>query len=69
METSCRACAAETAHCHGTLIRHWSGRPECTEDGCESPELTLHAFDIDCVAVSCGCDQPIGSGARWVSSA
>jgi hypothetical protein len=42
-------------HCHGTIIRHWLHRSECTEDGCTSPELLPHAFVVDCDAVGCDC--------------
>lgn len=44
-------------HCHGTLIRHWLHRSECTEDGCTSPELMPHAFVVDCDAVGCRCAE------------
>ncbi len=64
----CRECGSGAAHCHGTLIQHWSGRPECTEADCSSPELTLHTFVVDCDVVACECSQPIGSEARLASS-
>ncbi|BBZ36661.1 hypothetical protein MCNF_52660 [Mycolicibacterium confluentis] len=68
MGARCRACDADEAHCHGTLIVHGAGRPECTEDGCGTPELTMHTFVVDCDVVACECGQPIGSGARFASS-
>ena len=55
-------------HCHGTLIRHWSGRPDCTEEGCDGAELIVHTFVVDCEGLRCECAQPIGSGARLASS-
>jgi hypothetical protein len=55
MNTSCRDCRAGLDHCHGTIIRHSLRWSECTEEGCTSPELTLHTFVIDCDAVGCGC--------------
>ena len=51
----CRDCRAGLEHCHGTLIRHWLHRAECTEEGCTSPELMAHAFVVDCDAVGCRC--------------
>lgn len=57
MGTICRECAADLAHCHGTLIRHPGHRAECTEDGCAAPELFLHSLVVDCDAVGCDCFQ------------
>ena len=45
-------------HCHGTVIHHARHRSDCTEDGCETPEV-LHAFSIDCDAIGCRCAQVI----------
>nr|WP_170313135.1 hypothetical protein [Mycolicibacterium anyangense] len=59
MGMNCRDCVAGLAHCHGTLIRHSRHRAECTEDGCESPELILHGLVIDCDSVGCDCTQQI----------
>jgi hypothetical protein len=42
-------------HCHGTLIRHWLHRSECTDEDCAGPELVLHSFVVDCDAVGCDC--------------
>ncbi|MGO8962498.1 hypothetical protein [Mycobacterium sp.] len=53
--TNCRDCQAGLEHCHGTIIRHWLRRSECTEEGCTSPELFPHAFVVDCDAVGCDC--------------
>ena len=55
MSSECRDCLAGLEHCHGTVIRHASDRAECTEEGCETPEL-VHALRIDCDAVGCTCD-------------
>ncbi len=68
MSAVCRECAADLAHCHGTLIRHAGGRPECTDDSCSAPELTVHTYVVDCDVIGCECAQPIGSGARFASS-
>ncbi|MCX2933481.1 hypothetical protein ORI20_24720 [Mycobacterium sp. CVI_P3] len=57
MVRSCRECAAGLGHCHGTLIRHALHRAECTEDGCDTPELVFHTFVIDCETVGCTCVQ------------
>jgi hypothetical protein len=51
----CPDCRAGLEHCHGTIIRHWLHRSECTEDGCTSPESLLHTFVVDCGAVGCDC--------------
>jgi hypothetical protein len=55
--TDCRDCRAGLDHCHGTIIRHWLHRSECTEEGCTSPELMPHAFVVDCDAVGCDCAE------------
>ena len=55
MNAGCRDCRSGLDHCHGTIVRHWIRRSECTEDGCTSPELMPHAFVVDCDAVGCGC--------------
>ena len=51
----CRECQAGLEHCHGTLIRHWLHRSECTDEGCAGPELLPHTFVVDCDAVGCDC--------------
>ncbi|MCV7258905.1 hypothetical protein [Mycobacterium shimoidei] len=58
-DAGCRDCRAGLEHCHGTLIRHWARRAECTEDGCTSPELMAHAFVVDCDVAGCQCAEPI----------
>jgi hypothetical protein len=55
MSTGCRECQADWEHCHGAVIHHPGRRSECTQDGCESPEGSPHAFSIDCDAVGCPC--------------
>ena len=55
----CRECQAGLEHCHGTLIRHWLHRSECTDEGCTSPELLAHTFVVDCDAVGCGCTESV----------
>jgi hypothetical protein len=35
------------------------GRSECTEPGCDAPELLPHTFVVDCDAVGCGCGVEI----------
>jgi hypothetical protein len=54
MSNQCRDCRAGLEHCHGTVIRHVSYRPECTEDDCVTPEV-VHACSIDCDAIGCSC--------------
>jgi hypothetical protein len=67
MSEACRDCREGVAHCHGTAIRHWLRRSECTEAGCDDPDSGSHGFVVDCDAVGCGCGfdppglQPIGS--------
>ena len=51
----CRECQAGFEHCHGTLIRHWLHRSECTDEDCTGPELLPHTFVVDCEAVGCDC--------------
>ena len=53
--TGCRECRAGLEHCHGTLIRHWLHRSECTDEDCVGPELLPHTFVVDCEAVGCDC--------------
>ncbi|WP_260861203.1 hypothetical protein [Mycobacterium simulans] len=55
MSIGCRDCRAGLDHCHGTIIRHSVGWPECTEAECTSPELVAHSFVIDCDVVGCRC--------------
>ncbi|WP_081287628.1 hypothetical protein [Mycobacterium asiaticum] len=57
MSTGCRDCQAGLDHCHGTVIRHWLGRAECTDPACGAPELFTHTFVIDCDAVGCACAE------------
>jgi len=64
MSTCCRDCQAGLDHCHGTIVRHWMRRSECTEDGCTGPELAPHAFIVDCDAVGCGCTEAAGPPAH-----
>jgi hypothetical protein len=54
MAAECRDCLAGLEHCHGTVIHHALGRPECTEADCVTPEVA-HAFGIDCDAIGCAC--------------
>jgi hypothetical protein len=56
----CRDCVAGVEHCHGTVIRHAWHLVECTEDGCETPEV-VHAYSIDCDAIGCTCDVRIAA--------
>lgn len=59
MDNGCRDCRAGLEHCHGTIIRHALHRSECTEPDCAAPDLTPHAFVVDCEAVGCGCGEPV----------
>ncbi len=75
MGTTCRECEAGQGlgwvHCHGTLIRHWLGRAECTDQDCPDADLMAHSLVIDCDAAGCPCAQPIGSAADsagWAAS-
>ncbi len=54
MTIQCRECAAGLEHCHGTVIHHASEHLECTEAGCETPDV-VHALAIDCDAIGCTC--------------
>lgn len=59
MTFPCRECRAGLEHCHGTVIHHIRWRMECTEDGCETPEV-LHTFSVDCETIDCQCGQSAG---------
>ena len=61
MGAACWRCEAGWEHCHGTVIRHSLRHAECTDHGCPGAELVPHGLVIDCDAVGCACDQPIGS--------
>ena len=58
MSSECRECRAGLEHCHGTVIIHERYRSECTEDGCETPEV-VHTFRIDCEAIGCRCSLAV----------
>lgn len=53
----CPECAAESDHCHGTLIVHVDRTYECTDPGCTSLSLTRHRLTVECseIAPPCGC--------------
>jgi len=57
--SSCPDCGRDVDpyvdHCHGTLVVHSDRTLECTNAGCELPELLRHEFIIDCMAVLGGC--------------
>jgi hypothetical protein len=60
MSSECRECLAGLAHCHGTVIHHAYDRVECTEEGCETPEV-VHAFSVDCGAIGCTCSVQVSA--------
>ena len=53
--SSCPDCGRDVDpyvdHCHGTLVVHRDRTLECTNAGCDLPELLRHEFIIDCMAV------------------
>ena len=53
----CRECVAGSPHCHGTLIHHPGLAPDCTEPGCDHPEILLHSLTVDCDAIGCPCGE------------
>jgi hypothetical protein len=57
MSLQCRYCRDGWEHCHGTVILHVRRRAECSEDGCDGPEIVAHTLRIDCDAVDCACGQ------------
>jgi hypothetical protein len=63
MTDDCRRCAGDLAHCHGTVIAHAAGRPECTEPDCVTPE-SAHDLRIDCTAVACECGERVSPSGR-----
>jgi hypothetical protein len=54
MTIQCRECRDGLEHCHGTVILHVGFGAECTEPGCERPEVA-HAYRLDCEHVGCRC--------------
>jgi hypothetical protein len=54
MTNQCHECRDGLEHCHGTVIHHVRFGSECTEPGCERPEL-MHAYRLDCEAIGCRC--------------
>ncbi|MBF6213884.1 hypothetical protein IU433_28825 [Nocardia puris] len=55
MRAICTFCESAVDHCHGTLVVHPTGRPECTDDTCPDPDHARHAFVIDCTDIAGGC--------------
>jgi hypothetical protein len=55
MSNGCPRCRADVAHCHGTLIEHLLGHPECTDDGCADFAPALHALAVGCDELACRC--------------
>jgi hypothetical protein len=57
--SSCPDCGRDVDpyvdHCHGTLVVHRDRTLECTNAGCDLPELLRHEFIIDCMVVLGGC--------------
>ena len=51
---SCRRCATDLVHCHGTLVRHAEGDVECSDPGCAG-RVAVHDFVIRCADVETGC--------------
>ena len=55
-------CAADLAHCHGTLVLHADGSVECDHvDVCDADELQ-HELWVACDELGCGCvgdDAPL----------
>ncbi len=52
---TCRDCDAAIDHCHGTLLIHSAGLPECTESGCVDLEYVRHFLVLECVDITGGC--------------
>ncbi|NLG55618.1 MAG: hypothetical protein GX542_08220 [Rhodococcus sp.] len=56
---SCRDCAADIDHCHGTLIEHRDALAECTDPQCVSLAGDRHRLVTACAELDdCGCAQP-----------
>ncbi len=53
--SSCLECRQHVDHCHGTLVVHGDRTLECTDAGCELPDLLRHVYIIDCASVQGGC--------------
>lgn len=56
----CTDCLAELDHCHGTLVEHHDGDPECTDSACGDLDRRRHDLISDCEIIlgGCGCSQP-----------
>jgi hypothetical protein len=55
---NCVACARDLDHCHGTLVVHVDGGPDCTEPRCDDPDPVRHAMLVDCVSTALRCCVP-----------
>lgn len=54
-ESVCPDCVAGLDHCHGTLVDHHDGAPECTEPRCAALDPARHSLRLDCAELP-GCD-------------
>jgi hypothetical protein len=60
--SSCSDCGLDVDHCHGTLVVHSDRSLDCTDVGCDLPDLLRHGFVVDCMAVlggCCGADETV----------
>lgn len=66
MNATCPDCERWAEHCHGTLVRHVGGPPECTDAACGLPDTDRHDLVVVCAELAgCGCtDVPAGGGRR-----
>jgi hypothetical protein len=57
VEVTCWDCGAGLEHCHGTLIVHYDGALDCTEQGCSDRDPARHLLRLDCAdeTPDCGC--------------
>jgi len=55
MTSRCPDCAQALDHCHGDLVVHASGRPECTDPACVELDVPRHRNVVGCDALGCTC--------------
>lgn len=51
----CKDCTSAVDHCHGTLVIHTAGIPECTEPDCVDLEYVRHILVLECHEITGGC--------------
>ncbi|HET6500968.1 MAG TPA: hypothetical protein VFG87_09430 [Amycolatopsis sp.] len=58
----CRSCLSGLDHCHGTLVVHENGDPECTAP-CADIDEARHRLLVTCAELDGGCRCAVEVGA------